>query len=988
MTQREAERMHKSTNDAAARAEFNRLLDAVLDLPGAQREQWLDTLGPEFDGFKPRLRALLSHANGVETDDFLSTLPKLHIGADDPTPGAEQSEQAGDQVGPYRLIRELGGGGMGTVWLAERTDGLINRAVALKLPHGAWKRAALAERMAREREILATLNHPNIARLYDAGLTADGQPYLALEYVEGRTIDAYCRDQRLDPQACLGLFAQVANAVAYAHGKLIIHRDLKPANILVTADSQARLLDFGIAKLLAGGHATATKLTELSGRALTPDYASPEQILGEPLTIASDVYSLGVILYELLSGTRPYKLKRDSRGALEDAILQAEPALPSAVADRPRSKALRGDLDTIVMKALKKKPEERYATVHALLDDVERYLGERPVLARPDSAWYRVRRFMARNKLGVGVASGVTTAILIGAAVAVWQANVAIAQKSRAEEVNEFIAAVFREADPTQEKGKVLSAPELLRQAEHRLYERADADPAMQVELLAIIGESLFGLQENVDSARVVEQALRLQASAGVDNDLLKGRLHLALSRAYEYLGRDDDALREIERSVSVLTGAGHTDSAIFARAKLQQSALGLVSGNYEVAEGAAHEAIRVASATLGAKSSEVATGLQQLSHVYTLTQRRELAVDPARQAFNLMLELHGQNRAHPRVMESSQYYATALTVVGDFDAASVLVRAAADSAAAAFGENSWSVGELLSTGLATEIERGDLRVAIADARRSIEIYLSQAEPGSVTHAGRVRKLGAALLAARSGEALERLREAHQLAQGASADLEVLHARGSFALALAYRGRFDEAEDQLHQVLDHAGSIGARGRALAMKNLGVSLRLRGQPGKAIEWLEKAVAAASVHRGHRGDLAHAQLEAGLARLELDDVQGAQEYFDRAERIFSDVHGPRTTPARADLFVGGARVQMHRANYAAALPLLEKADSFWRDFDPENRWAGEAALWLGRCYLALGRGADAHPTLRRAEKILARSAIPADAKLLMLAQQSRE
>ena len=242
-------------------------------------------------------------------------------------------DQPGDTIGSYRLLRELGSGGMGVVWLAERSDGLVKRPVALKLPHQVWQRAGLAERMAREREILATLTHPNIARLYDAGLTAGHRPFLAIEYVEGHPIDTYCRDHRLDAGARVRLFVQVANAVAYAHAKLVVHRDLKPANILVDADGQVRLLDFGIAKLLDQHQARETALTELSGRPLTLDYASPEQIRGEPLTIGSDVYSLGVVLYELLSGARPYKLKRDSRGALEDAILEADPPLPSAVAE-------------------------------------------------------------------------------------------------------------------------------------------------------------------------------------------------------------------------------------------------------------------------------------------------------------------------------------------------------------------------------------------------------------------------------------------------------------------------------------------------------------------------------------------------------------------------------------------------------------------------------------------------------------------------------
>ena len=325
--------MPRAKIDASTWAQLDQLLDAALDQPASERGRWMDLLGAEHAALEPRLRVLLSRAADNEARPYLDTLPKFDADLLDFPEVPSDGDQPGDVVGPYRLLRELGSGGMGVVWLAERTDGLINRPVALKLPHGAWKRAGLAERMAREREILATLSHPNIAHLYDAGVTAGGQPYLAIEYVEGHRIDVYCREQHLDVEARLRLFAQVAGAVAYAHGKLAVHRDLKPANILVSAGGQVRLLDFGIAKLLDDGQAKETRFTELSGRALTPDYASPEQIVGEPLTVASDVYSLGVVLYELLAGQRPYKLQRDSRGALEEAILQADPPLPSAVVE-------------------------------------------------------------------------------------------------------------------------------------------------------------------------------------------------------------------------------------------------------------------------------------------------------------------------------------------------------------------------------------------------------------------------------------------------------------------------------------------------------------------------------------------------------------------------------------------------------------------------------------------------------------------------------
>src|SRR5262245_8026736 len=247
--------MKKDLFDPAGWETLNRLLDEALELPAPEIESWLESLAPEHAGLKPRIRQLLSHAALVETGDFLNTLPKLDLGTDDLRDVPVRAEQPGDVVGAYRLLRELGSGGMGVVWLAERTDGMIARPVALKLPHGAWKHTGLAERMARERSILATLSHPNIAHLYDAGVTAAGQPYLAIEYVEGQRLDVYCRERSLDVRSRLGLFAQVARAVAYAHGKLVVHRDLKPANILVNDEGQVRLLDFGLAKLLEGGEA-------------------------------------------------------------------------------------------------------------------------------------------------------------------------------------------------------------------------------------------------------------------------------------------------------------------------------------------------------------------------------------------------------------------------------------------------------------------------------------------------------------------------------------------------------------------------------------------------------------------------------------------------------------------------------------------------------------------------------------------------------------
>ena len=416
----------------AARWEtVERLLDEALALPAAEREAWLEALDGESALHREALRALLQTQARVETDDFLADGPRLPGGLD--APGASGEPHGGDLVGSYRLIRELGRGGMGLVWLAERADAMTARQVALKLPRIAWG-DSFAERLARERDILATLEHAHIARLYDAGVDAHGRPFIAMQFVEGEPIDAYCRHHAVPVHGRIELLLQAMSAVAHAHARLVVHRDIKPGNILVSAGGQATLLDFGIAKLIEEGQPTrATALTEMSGRALTPDYASPEQIRGEPLGTASDVYSLGVVAFELLAGAKPYRLGRGTAAELEAAILDASAPLASEMATDPAlRKALRGDLDAILNRALKKPVAERYPSVEAFAQDLRRHLQGEPVQARPDSARYRLGKFVGRHRLAVGMGSALALSIMAGSALSVWQAEVAREQERRA----------------------------------------------------------------------------------------------------------------------------------------------------------------------------------------------------------------------------------------------------------------------------------------------------------------------------------------------------------------------------------------------------------------------------------------------------------------------------------------------------------------------------------------------------------------------------
>jgi WD40 repeat protein/tRNA A-37 threonylcarbamoyl transferase component Bud32 len=420
---------------------LSQLLDESIDMSVEERNVWLSAL----DRADPAWAAFLRSMFAAETDHakkYLETQGLLSRRLT--TLGEEDFGLVGKRFGPYRVLSLLGHGGMGSVWLAERVDGLFSRQVALKLVHPALVSRVLMERSAREREILASLNHPNIARLIDAGYAEDGQPYLALEYVAGAPLSSYCDERRLSIRERLQLFRQILGAVQYAHAHLVIHRDLKPSNIVVTSEGQVYLLDFGIAKLLTEGEAKETELTRLGGRALTPEYSAPEQIAGAPITTAADVYALGVMLYELLIGERPYRLKRDTRGALEEAILQADPVAPSRAplsegVARARGttrkllcKLLESDLDTIVMKALKKSPAERYATANAFDEDIARYLSGDVVLAQRDSLPYRAGKFVHRYRVAIGALGILLLTLAGGLAATSYEARVAAEQRDAA----------------------------------------------------------------------------------------------------------------------------------------------------------------------------------------------------------------------------------------------------------------------------------------------------------------------------------------------------------------------------------------------------------------------------------------------------------------------------------------------------------------------------------------------------------------------------
>jgi serine/threonine-protein kinase len=970
--------------------ELSGLLDEALDLDPPQRAAWLERQRTARPDLTPSLERLLAAHATAETGDALARLPAL--GPPRKGPAAEGELLAGNRIGPYRLIRELGRGGMADVWLAERDDGAFERRVALKLPRVTRLRRDLAQRFARERDILARLEHPNIARLYDAGMDADGLPYLAMEYVDGQPITAWCDAQRLGLAARLHLFLQVLDAVQYAHARLVIHRDLKPSNILVTAAGQVRLLDFGIAKLLADDElAHETQLTRAAGRAFTPDYASPEQVRGAPLTTATDVYSAGVVLYELLCGQRPYRLAHATATQLEAAILGEDALRPSRRADpaaaacratgeRGLARALAGDLDTIVLKALAKEPAQRYPTIGALAADLQHHLAGEPVRARPASLVYRASRFVSRNRLAVGAAAAVG-AILVGAtAVSLWQMQLARAQAQRAEQVKRLVLSIFEEADTYSASGgsRQTTAVDLLAQARTHLTGAVIRDPAIRVELLTSIGISLTGLGATAEAAQALEEAAALgRERLGPDHPrTLTAQLHWGGTRVL--LGEFDSAAALLDAAE---TGLRRRDDTSGLMAALRwKSYLRALERRVEESVALAVEAVQVA------ETSPVPVDRRELLDAYlTLagamgTSHRAGRLAPARRAYELAREIYGERPTVP-VLHAHSMYAYALTLEGDPSAGVAELQALVPRQIRLLGPDHLEViVSYTRIGLAA-LTTGDAATAIDAYRAALAAELRKAGGVPTRGVGQRRyQLGNALLdARRDAEAEAELREAVSLLSTflppASSDRQLAHA--ALALALARRGRLTAAEAEVK--LAQARLLGATmDDAVIALRLGRVRLLQGRAAEALALLQPATEFAA---RQALPLAHAKLRAalGAALLDAGNPAAARTELQTARALFESLQ-PQRSPDHADVLVDLARAQLALGQASAARALTEEAVSFWSRVDPSHRSAGVGRLWQARSLLAAGHPAAAADVLRQAGPERAVSALPADRALL--------
>lgn len=593
-------------------------------------------------------------------------------------------DPAGSIIGSYRLIRSLGHGGMGEVFLAERADDQFRQNVAIKLVRRGLLSGQVQGRLRQERQILASLDHPNIARLYDGGTTPDGTPYIVMEYIDGAPIDIHCDQRQLTIAQRLRLFITVCSAVHRAHQNLIVHRDLKPSNILVTRDGVPKLLDFGIAKRLDLDEQAAMytmAVTQADMRVMTPDHASPEQVRGDLISTASDIYVLGVLLYELLTGYKPFALRGKHFGEVERTICEDVPAMPSeviATAERQEDsglgavaaqrstgiaklrRELQGDLDNIVAMAMRKEPERRYSSAEQLAGDVDRYLRGLPVLARPDSWNYRAGKFVRRYALGVTL-SAALIATLIGFTVTVYvqslrieqerdlaqaQRNIADSQRERAEAVSGFLIDSFKVVDPFAEGSKVITARQILDNGAARIAHELNDQQAIKADVLDTIGSAYLGLGLPDQARPLIERGLAMRRQLfGEDSAAVASSLY-TLDQVYEKEGNLDISEQLASQALAINQRQTGPVSMATATSLCRLGAIKKIRGEFASAEKLLQSCLDIYRARLGPHDALVTIPLDNLAHI--ASQRGDSQRAKAYLAEVLEIDRRTRSEEHP----------------------------------------------------------------------------------------------------------------------------------------------------------------------------------------------------------------------------------------------------------------------------------------------------------------------------------------------------
>ena len=857
----------------------------ALALPPRDRAEYVADASAQDQALQAEVHALLEAAEAAdvlfgEDDEVRARLLRQAFSREAPF-------EAGRQVGPYRILAPLGVGGMGAVYLAERVDGQFEQRVAIKLVHTPRVRGTgMIERFLRERQILARLEHPNIARLLDGGVTEDGWPYLVMEYVDGVPLTAFCDERELSAVERIRLLQEVGRAVHYAHRNLVVHRDLKPTNILVTAGGVPKLLDFGIAKLLEEGREGEAILT--GGGMMTPGYAAPEQLRGDPITTAADVYALGVLLVKLLTGHRPL----------------GDTDIPSG--------QLPVDLDRISRMALRDEQERRYESAQAFVDDLQRYRESRPVMARPDTFGYRARRFIVRNRTAVAAGVMVVLALSGGLGAALWQADIARVEAARAGEVRDFMLNVFESTDPELATGEGITIQELLARASDRVDRELPSQPWLQAEMFTLVG-SIYGRLGLYDDGRsLLSRSVALsETTAGLGSRphaLASIELARLEHRAGEW-GAAQELYLEAQGWLERVSGPGSIEVA---RIHHDRALLAHGAGRYEEAD----SLFTLARETLALGADPLELLLLDLGHLGTLhtlsdTEQIERAYARILANRSFLNDERSTTVAHAMLRLGVES-----TYRGDLERAERLLQGALDLRRQVYGDQHSEVATTLMA-LATVSQRlGRFDEALALSRQGVEdlrATLGPAHPDYAMHLGTLAVM-VGNLAGDAEAAIDLFREVEgiQVAALGEGHLYVGMTRRNRGRLLVDLERYEEAlpvlESGLSSWIEAMGDEGffppeirldlAETRAAlghdAVADSLVRVVMDGfdeTPPRAGAWGDALMVRARI-LGGRGE--HRQAEAALrGALERHDADGVGEASLERARVESDLGGVLAT-----------------------------------------------------------------------------------------------
>ncbi len=964
-------------SDAAGWSRIEAALDELLALPQAQRAAALARLTGDDAAMRAELEGLLAETAAVDT-----LLDQPAVAAYQPQAQPEGSLAAGTRIGAWHIVNLIGRGGMGEVYRADRADGQFEQQVALKL----IRRDAAGEprRFTTERQILARLEHPGIAHLLDGGVAEDGRPYMVMELVTGAAITEWCRSHNSTLEQRLRLYMAVCEAVAYAHRNLVIHRDLKPGNVMVTADGQVKLLDFGIAKLLAPGGAVDAEQTRHVP--MTLGYAAPEQLAGGAVTTAADVYALGMLLYELLSGRRPWSLQQLSMPAALDKLLREPPPPPSRAAAQNGAppvppRLLHGDLDAIVARALRKEPDKRYATVEALREDVARHLAGEPVAAREGARLYALSRFVGRNRLMVGAAALLLLAIVGGSLGIAWQARRAELEARKATAVKDFLVGIFNangRDNPDGAKARLTTAQQLLDLGAKRIHGEMRDVPEVRAELLGTIGglyadlelsdQAIGLLQEQVDALskvygtkpsrelaaaevtlgaaqivaahfadaeKTLSAALKMLDALGDQDSVLRARaLHWLGHIAYRTKPASDPAALRYESQALALLERSHPEDAFRCTVLLGLGRIAALNRDFVTAEARYRQALALEQTPSFAKRPvDIAEVLVELGKTLQFQQRYGEAEEVFRRSVALFQDVDAD---YASALRAQQHLGGVLFARGRLAEARPIMTASLQSLERVRGTDDpeWTIdakiylAELL-------LARGELDAAAPLLEKSIAALRARA-PNHLNLSYALRVHAALLIAeGRWGEAEQEVAEARRQIASVLGEHHNFYAA---ALLVEMELRLDQGDEQRAEELcqrllaDWPAPTGQLPSAYVYGTLGLTRvrLLQRRPDEA---------------------------AALARSLLDRIVKAPQ----ADSLLQQ-------EAAARLWLGAALLQGHED--AEALLHLRRAVALHEQMDdPTSPWLAQARTALAQCQLDRDQRADAMRLLDQASKALA-------------------